>query len=170
MIAQTTLRAVLGKADLDTLLSEREKLNEHLQQIIDEQTEPWGIKVGTVEISDVGIPPAMQRAMARQAEAERERRAKVISAEAEFQAAARLAEAADVISRTRRRSSCATCRRIARSAWTELHGRVPAPDRPPQAAAGAASVPAATESCRRATARRFVRQRGTSERRSDRRS
>ena len=99
MIAQTTLRAVLGKADLDALLSQREQLNEHLQQIIDEQTEPWGIKVTTVEIRDVGIPSAMQRAMAKQAEAERERRAKVIRAEAEAQAATRLAEAADVISR-----------------------------------------------------------------------
>jgi regulator of protease activity HflC (stomatin/prohibitin superfamily) len=98
-IAQTTLRSVLGKADLDTLLSERELLNEDLQRIIDEQTEPWGIKVVAVEIRDVGIPAGMQRAMARQAEAERERRAKVINAEAEYQAAGRLAEAADVISR-----------------------------------------------------------------------
>jgi regulator of protease activity HflC (stomatin/prohibitin superfamily) len=98
-IAQTTLRAVLGKADLDTLLSEREKLNDHLQQIIDEQTEPWGIKVTTVEIKDVGIPSGMQRAMAKQAEAERERRAKVIRADAEYRAAAKLSEAADVISR-----------------------------------------------------------------------
>jgi regulator of protease activity HflC (stomatin/prohibitin superfamily) len=97
-IAQTTLRSVLGKADLDALLSEREHLNEELQKIIDDQTEPWGVKVTTVEIKDVGIPQAMQRAMARQAEAERERRAKVINAEGEFQAAARLAEAADVIS------------------------------------------------------------------------
>jgi regulator of protease activity HflC (stomatin/prohibitin superfamily) len=97
-IAQTTLRSVLGKADLDALLSERERLNEDLQQIIDEQTEPWGIKVSTVEIKDVGIPSTMQRAMARQAEAERERRAKVINAEGEFQAAAKLAEAAEVIS------------------------------------------------------------------------
>jgi regulator of protease activity HflC (stomatin/prohibitin superfamily) len=96
-IAQTTLRSVLGKADLDALLSERERLNEDLQQIIDEQTEPWGIKVTTVEIKDVGIPAPMQRAMARQAEAERERRAKIINAEAEFQAAAKLAEAAGVI-------------------------------------------------------------------------
>src|SRR3954451_5387895 len=87
-IAQTTLRSVLGKADLDTLLSERERLNEHLQQIIDEQTEPWGIKVTVVEIKDVGIPTTMQRAMARQAEAERERRAKIIHAEGEFQASA----------------------------------------------------------------------------------
>src|SRR3954464_14060559 len=98
-IAQTTLRSVLGKADLDTLLAEREQLNEELQRIIDEQTEPWGIKVVTVEIKDVGIPSDMQRAMARQAEAERDRRAKVINAEAEFQAASRLAEAADLLSR-----------------------------------------------------------------------
>jgi regulator of protease activity HflC (stomatin/prohibitin superfamily) len=98
-IAQTTLRSVLGKADLDTLLSERERLNEDLQQIIDEQTEPWGIKVTTVEIKDVSIPSSMQRAMSRQAEAERERRAKIIHAEGEFQAAAKLSEAAAVISR-----------------------------------------------------------------------
>jgi regulator of protease activity HflC (stomatin/prohibitin superfamily) len=98
-IAQTTLRSVLGRADLDTLLAERERLNEDLQRMIDEHTEPWGIKVTAVEIKDVGIPPGMQRAMARQAEAERERRAKVINAEAEFQAASRLADAADLISR-----------------------------------------------------------------------
>src|SRR3954462_2960041 len=97
-IAQTTLRSVLGKADLDMLLSERERLNEALQKIIDEQTDPWGIKVTTVEIKEVGIPQGMQRAMARQAEAERERRAKVINAEGEFQAAAGLGEAVDVIS------------------------------------------------------------------------
>jgi regulator of protease activity HflC (stomatin/prohibitin superfamily) len=96
-IAQTTLRSVLGKAELDHLLADRERLNEHLQQIIDEQTEPWGIKVTTVEIKDVEIPDRMQHAMARQAEAERNRRAKVINAEGEFQASARLAEAADVI-------------------------------------------------------------------------
>ena len=98
-IAQTTLRSVLGKAELDALLSERERLNEHLQQIIDDQTEPWGVKVTTVEIKDVEIPDRMQHAIARQAEAERERRAKVINAEAEFQAAARLSDAADVIGR-----------------------------------------------------------------------
>jgi regulator of protease activity HflC (stomatin/prohibitin superfamily) len=98
-IAQTTLRSVLGKAELDALLAERERLNDHLQQIIDDQTEPWGVKVTTVEIKDVEIPERMQHAMARQAEAERERRAKVIGAEAEFQAAARLNDAADVISR-----------------------------------------------------------------------
>jgi regulator of protease activity HflC (stomatin/prohibitin superfamily) len=97
-IAQTTLRSVLGKVELDTLLSEREHLNEHLQRIIDDQTEPWGIKVTTVEIKDVEIPDRMQHAIARQAEAERERRAKVINAEGEFQAAARLSDAADVIS------------------------------------------------------------------------
>jgi regulator of protease activity HflC (stomatin/prohibitin superfamily) len=96
-IAQTTLRSVLGKADLDALLSERERLNESLQQIIDEQTEPWGIKVTIVEIKDVEIPQQMQQALARQAEAERNRRAKVINAEGEFQAADRLAQAADVI-------------------------------------------------------------------------
>jgi regulator of protease activity HflC (stomatin/prohibitin superfamily) len=98
-IAQTTLRSVLGKVDLDALLTDREELNEELQKIIDDQTEPWGVKVTVVEIKDVGVPSAMQRAMARQAEAERERRAKVINAEGEFQAAARLGEAADVISR-----------------------------------------------------------------------
>jgi regulator of protease activity HflC (stomatin/prohibitin superfamily) len=97
-IAQTTLRSVLGKADLDMLLAERERLNEALQQIIDEQTDPWGVKVTAVEIKDVEIPGGMQRAMARQAEAERERRAKVIHAEGEFQAAQRLRDAAEVIS------------------------------------------------------------------------
>jgi regulator of protease activity HflC (stomatin/prohibitin superfamily) len=97
-ISQTTLRSVLGKADLDTLLSERERLNEELQQIIDEQTEPWGVKVAVVEIKDVEIPADMQRAMARQAEAERNRRARVINAEGEFQAAQKLSEAATVIS------------------------------------------------------------------------
>ncbi len=96
-IAQTTLRSVLGKADLDTLLAEREQLNENLQQIIDEQTAPWGIKVSIVEVKDVEIPQGMQRAMARQAEAERERRAKVINAEGEFQASERLKDAAVVI-------------------------------------------------------------------------
>ena len=96
-IAQTTLRSILGKADLDMLLGERERLNEALQQIIDEQTDPWGVKVTAVEIKDVEIPTAMQRAMARQAEAERERRAKVIHAEGEFQASQRLYDAAEVI-------------------------------------------------------------------------
>ncbi len=98
-ISQTTLRSVLGKAELDTLLAERERLNQDLQQIIDDQTEPWGVKVTTVEIKDVEIPSAMQRAMARQAEAERERRAKIINAEGEFQAADKLSDAAEIIAR-----------------------------------------------------------------------
>ena len=98
-ISQTTLRSVLGKADLDTLLAERDRLNADLQRIIDEQTEPWGIKVSIVEIKDVEIPQQMQRAMARQAEAERERRARIINAEGEFQASEKLAEAANIISR-----------------------------------------------------------------------
>jgi regulator of protease activity HflC (stomatin/prohibitin superfamily) len=97
-IAQTTLRSVLGKADLDMLLGEREQLNEALQHIIDQHTDPWGIKVTTVEIKDVEIPTAMQRAMALGAEAERERRAKIIHAEGEFQASQRLRHAADVLS------------------------------------------------------------------------
>jgi len=98
-ISQTTLRSVLGKADLDMLLGEREKLNENLQRIIDEQTEPWGIKVCILEIKDVEIPGDMQRAMARQAEAERNRRARVINAEGEFQASERLYDASEIISR-----------------------------------------------------------------------
>jgi regulator of protease activity HflC (stomatin/prohibitin superfamily) len=97
-ISQTTLRAVLGKAELDSLLAERERLNLELQRIIDEQTEPWGVKVSTVEVKDVELPPDMQRAIARQAEAERERRAKIISAEGEYQAAQKLSDAADIIS------------------------------------------------------------------------
>src|SRR5713101_2663961 len=96
-IAQTTLRSVLGQHQLDELLSEREKINTILQEIIDEQTAPWGIKVSIVEVKDVEIPQGMQRAMARQAEAERERRAKIINAEGEFQAADRLKDAAIVI-------------------------------------------------------------------------
>src|SRR5467141_1234991 len=96
-IAQTTLRSVLGQHSLDELLSEREKINAILQGIIDEQTAPWGIKVSIVEVKDVEIPQGMQRAMARQAEAERERRAKIINAEGEFQAAEKLKEAAVVI-------------------------------------------------------------------------
>ena len=97
-IAQTTLRAVLGQATLDELLAEREKINQNLQRIIDEQTEPWGIKVAVVEIKDVELPQTMQRAMAKQAEAEREKRAKIINADGEFQASQTLANAAKVIS------------------------------------------------------------------------
>ena len=96
-IAQTTLRSVLGQSELDELLAHREKLNQQLQQIIDEETEPWGIKVSVVEIKDVELPSSMQRAMAAQAEAERERRAKIIHAEGERQAAQALAEAAKII-------------------------------------------------------------------------
>ncbi|WP_407691059.1 slipin family protein [Rubrobacter marinus] len=94
-ISQTTLRSVLGQKDLDDLLTNRESINEELQSIIDEQTDPWGIKVSHVEVKDVEIPQGMQRAMARQAESERERRAKIISAEGEYQASQRLRQAAD---------------------------------------------------------------------------
>jgi regulator of protease activity HflC (stomatin/prohibitin superfamily) len=96
-IAQTTLRSTLGESDLDELLSNREEINQKLQQVIDRHTEPWGIKVSTVEVKNVDLPQEMQRAIARQAEAERERRAKVINAEGEFQASQKLAEAAGVI-------------------------------------------------------------------------
>ncbi len=96
-IAQTTLRSVLGQSELDELLSERDKINHQLQQIIDEQTEPWGVKVSVVEVKDVELPQTMQRAMARQAEAEREKRAKIIHAEGEFQASQQLARAAQIM-------------------------------------------------------------------------
>lgn len=98
-IAQTTLRSVLGQSSMDDLLAEREKINQQLAQIIDDQTEPWGIKVSIVEVKDVELPQSMQRAMARQAEAEREKRAKIIHAEGEFQASQTLSEAADIVSR-----------------------------------------------------------------------
>jgi regulator of protease activity HflC (stomatin/prohibitin superfamily) len=98
-IAQTTLRSILGRADLDDLLAKREDLNDTLQTVIDDLTEPWGVKVTLVEIKDVDLPDQMQRAMARQAEAERVRRAKVINAEGEFQASQKLSEAAEVIAR-----------------------------------------------------------------------
>ena len=98
MIAQTTLRSVLGQSLMDELLSQRDKINQELQRIIDEQTEPWGVKVSVVEVRDVELPQSMQRAMARQAEAEREKRAKIIHAEGEFSAAQRLTEAAAVLS------------------------------------------------------------------------
>lgn len=99
-IAQTTLRSVLGQAELDELLSERDKINQELQGIIDEQTEPWGVKVSIVEVKDVELPDTMQRAMARQAEAEREKRAKIIHAEGEFSAATQLGNAAQIISQS----------------------------------------------------------------------
>lgn len=97
-LSQTTLRSVLGQSQLDELLAERDKINRELQTIIDHQTEPWGIKVSNVEVKHVDLPPEMQRAMAKQAEAERERRAKIIHAEGEFQASKKLRQAADVIS------------------------------------------------------------------------
>jgi regulator of protease activity HflC (stomatin/prohibitin superfamily) len=96
-LAQTTLRSVCGQAELDDLLSERDKINAKLQEILDAHTDPWGIKVATVELKQIDLPQEMQRAIARQAEAERERRAKVINAEGEFQAAAKLAEASSII-------------------------------------------------------------------------
>jgi len=96
-IAQTTLRGVLGEVELDELLSQREKINEKLQSIIDEQTDPWGIKVSVVEIKEIEIPDTMKRAMARQAEVERERRAKVINAQGEYQAAEKLSQAAEIL-------------------------------------------------------------------------
>jgi len=97
-ISQTTLRSVLGQSELDDLLSQREKINHKLQQIIDANTEPWGVKVSNVEVKQIDLPQEMQRAMAKQAEAERERRSKVISAEGEFQASQRLADAAKILS------------------------------------------------------------------------
>jgi regulator of protease activity HflC (stomatin/prohibitin superfamily) len=96
-LAQTTLRSVCGQAELDDLLAEREKINTHLQEILDSQTDPWGIKVSLVEVKHIDLPQEMQRALAKQAEAERERRAKVINAEGEFQAAQRLADASQII-------------------------------------------------------------------------
>jgi regulator of protease activity HflC (stomatin/prohibitin superfamily) len=98
-LAQTTLRSVCGQVELDELLAEREKINAQLQSILDKHTDPWGIKVANVEVKHIDLPQEMQRAMARQAEAERERRAKVISAEGEYQAANRLADAAEIISK-----------------------------------------------------------------------
>jgi regulator of protease activity HflC (stomatin/prohibitin superfamily) len=96
-LAQTTLRSVLGQVELDELLSDRERLNHRLQQILDTQTDPWGVKVSAVEVKHVDLPPDMQRAMARQAEAEREKRAKIIHADGEFQASEKLSQAAAVI-------------------------------------------------------------------------
>lgn len=98
-LSQTTLRSILGQSHLDELLAEREKINHELQKIIDNQTEPWGIKVSNVEVKHVDLPPEMQRAMAKQAEAERERRAKVIHADGEFQASQKLADAAEIMSK-----------------------------------------------------------------------
>jgi regulator of protease activity HflC (stomatin/prohibitin superfamily) len=99
LIAQTTLRSVLGQAELDELLAHREKINQTLQEIIDRQTDPWGIKVTAVEVKDVALPDTMKRAMAKQAEAERERRAKIVNAEGEFQAAEKMVQAAAIMAR-----------------------------------------------------------------------
>ncbi len=100
LVAQTTLRSIVGRHELDQLLAERDRIDAELQSALDLQTEPWGVKVHRVEIRDVGLPPQMQRAMARQAEAERERRAKIIAAEGEFQASQKLSEAADVMAKS----------------------------------------------------------------------
>ena len=138
-IAQTTLRSVLGKAELDALLSERERLNLELQQIIDEQTEPWGIKVSTVEVKDVELPADMQKAMSRQAEAERERRAKIIAADGEFQAAEKLSQAANIISLNPATLQLRYLQTLVEiGVRQQLDDRLPAAARPAQAAARAA--------------------------------
>ena len=133
-IAQTTLRAVLGQHVLDELLSEREKINSILQEIIDGQTAPWGIKISIVEVKDVEIPTGMQRAMARQAEAERERRAKVINAEGEFQASERLKDAALVIEEHPIALQLRYLQTLLEIGAVERdHDRLPGPDRADQA-------------------------------------
>ena len=99
-LAQTTLRAILGQQELDDLLSQRDKINKHLQEVIDQHTEPWGIKVSNVEVKDVDLPQEMKRAMSKQAESERERRAKIIAAEGEFQASEKLAQASEILGRS----------------------------------------------------------------------
>ena len=130
-IAQTTLRSVLGQHVLDELLSERDKINAILQTIIDDSTSPWGIKVSVVEVKDVEIPSDMQRAMARQAEAERERRAKVISAEGEYQASERLKDAAAVMAKEPITRSAPLPANAARDrVEQQLDDRLPDPDRP----------------------------------------
>ena len=117
-IAQTTLRSLLGRADLDTLLAHREGLNDDLRSIIEKQTESWGVEVRVVEIKDVEIPESMQRAMAREAEAERERRAKVINARGELQASDELRQAAETLSKTLHHFNCGICRHFSSSAPT----------------------------------------------------
>jgi len=109
-IAKTTLRSVLGQSELDELLSERDKINQRLQEIIDEETNPWGIKVTAVEVKNVELPDSMKRAMARQAEAERERRAKIIAAKGEYQASEKLNMAAEVLQQTDIGINCVSCR------------------------------------------------------------
>src|SRR5881628_3199132 len=128
-IAQTTLRSVLGQSQLDELLSKREEINVELQRIIDQQTEPWGVKVSAVEVKNVDLPPEMLRAIAKQAEAERERRAKVIHAEGEFQAAQKLFEAADVISRNPTALQLRFLQTLVEVASEELDDDLPRPHR-----------------------------------------
>ena len=141
-IAQTTLRSVLGQHLLDELLSERDKINAILQEIIDEQTAPWGIKVSIVEVKDVEIPSGMQRAMARQAEAERERRAKVINAEGEFQASERLRDAAAVMAEEPIAIQLRYLQTLLEIGVVELvDDRLPGADRPDPAAARAGGRP-----------------------------
>ncbi len=150
-IAQTTLRSVLGQVDLDQLLSERDQINERLQTIIDEQTHPWGVKVSVVEVKDVELPSTMQRAIARQAEAERERRAKIIAADGEYQASEKLGQAAAVISAAARGAAAAL------PADHERDRVVGAHDHPdpalPGGDAGGAHAGTRRAACRAATAR-----------------
>jgi regulator of protease activity HflC (stomatin/prohibitin superfamily) len=115
-VSQTTLRSILGQAELDELLAERDKINRRLQEVIDQQTDPWGVKVSAVEVKHLDLPNTMQRAMARQAESERERRAKVIHAEGEFQASGRLRDAAETLKGTRWPCKCVFCKLCPRSA------------------------------------------------------
>ena len=129
-LSQTTLRSVCGQAELDELLAEREKINAHLQEILDKDTEPWGVKVAKVEIKNIDLPQEMQRAIAKQAEAERERRAKVIGAEGEFQAAQNFPTRPRSSARTRSPCSCATSRRWGRWPPRTLDDHLPGPDRP----------------------------------------
>jgi regulator of protease activity HflC (stomatin/prohibitin superfamily) len=132
-ISQTTLRSVLGQKDLDDLLTNREQINSELQSIIDEQTDPWGVKVSVVEVKDVEIPSQMQRAMARQAESERERRAKIIAAEGEFQASERLRQAADRLESPHGFAVETISDDGRDSGQPELHHRPARPHRPPRA-------------------------------------
>ena len=134
--AQTTLRSVIGQAELDELLSERDKINLKLQAIIDEMTEPWGIKVTSVEVRDVTLPESMKRAMANQAETERERRSKIINAEGEFQAAQKITEAADIISRNPQALAASIPANAARDRRGAQHyHHLPDADRPDRAVA-----------------------------------
>ena len=132
-LAQTSLRSVLGQSELDELLSHRDQINQHLQEILDRQTDPWGVKISNVEIKHVDLPVEMQRAMARQAEAERERRSKVIHAEGEFQASQKLSDAAKIIHPSRVRCSCVSCRPWPKLPRKRTHDRLPHSARSDQA-------------------------------------